>query len=151
ALAQHGQAIVSHHLGDLEGVAATTAFERAVAHYERLFGVRPEVIAHDAHPDFTSTRFALERAARDGLACVAVQHHHAHFAACLADAGHAGNALGVVLDGFGLGADGTAWGGELLFGDARAVTRVAHLRRVAQPGGDAAAREPWRMAVAHLV
>ncbi len=151
AIAVGEMALVSHHVGDLGDVDATLDLERCLEHVERLLGVRPRIVAHDLHPDYASTHLAHELAARRGGRTVAVAHHHAHVASCLADAGHAGPVIGFAFDGVGLGVDGTAWGGEVLVGDARHVDRVAHLRAVALPGGDAAARAPWRAALAHLV
>jgi len=151
AVASAGRAVVSHHLGDLAHYAAYRAFERAIAHYERVYGVTPERIVHDLHPDYASTRYAFDRASGGRLELLAVQHHHAHMASCMAEHGLTGRALGVCFDGAGLGVDGTLWGGEFLLGDCAAVSRVAHLRPVRMPGGDAASREPWRMAVSHLV
>jgi hydrogenase maturation protein HypF len=119
----------------------------AVGHLARLFEIRPAVVAHDLHPQYRSTMFAVEL---EGVEHVAVQHHHAHVAACLADAGHPGPAIGVALDGTGLGSDGTVWGGEFLLGDLATTTRVGWFAPVALPGGDAAAREPWRMAAVYL-
>ena len=116
-------------------------------HFERLFAVAPEVVAHDLHPDYRSTAYALER---DAAAHVAVQHHHAHLAACLAEHGETGPAVGAIFDGSGLGTDGTVWGGELLAGGLDGFERAGHLWPVRLPGGDAAVREPWRMACAWL-
>ena len=147
ALGRGTQAVVSHHLGDLDDVRAYDAFARDVALYEDTFGIHPRVVAHDMHPDYASTRFALER--HDG-ARVAVQHHHAHLAACMAEHQLSGAVIGVIWDGAGFGTDGAIWGGEFLAGGYASAERVAHLRYVAQPGGDRAAREPWRMALAHL-
>lgn len=145
------RAVVSHHLGDLGDVDATTDLERCLAHVERLLGVRPRIVAHDLHPDQESTRLALAIAAARGGRAIAVPHHHAHVAACLADAGRDEPIIGVALDGLGLGADGGLWGGEILVGTAGRLARAAHLRPVALPGGDAAARAPWRVAIAHLI
>jgi hydrogenase maturation protein HypF len=147
ALGRDRQAVVSHHIGDLDELAACEAFERDIVLYERMFDVQPGVVAHDQHPDYASTRFAL---ARPSAHRVPVQHHHAHVASGMAEHGLAGPVIGVAWDGAGWGSDGAVWGGEFFFGDARAVERVAHLRYVAMPGGDRAAREPWRMAIAHL-
>ncbi|HUR55662.1 MAG TPA: carbamoyltransferase HypF, partial [Gemmataceae bacterium] len=152
AIGRGRHAILSHHLGDLDHYEAYRAYTEAVRHYERLFGVRPAVIAHDLHPDYASTRYALERAREDdSVRLVGVQHHHAHLASCLADHGLAGPAIGVIFDGTGFGTDGTVWGGEFLFGDCRGFRRAAHLRPVAMPGGEVAIREPWRMALAYLL
>jgi hydrogenase maturation protein HypF len=149
-VARGGRAWVGHHIGDLGDYETLQSFTEGVASFERLFGVHPEVVAHDLHPDMLSTRFALER---EGVEHVAVQHHHAHLAACLAEHGETGPAVGAIFDGFGfgLGTDGTAWGGELLVGDLRGFERAGRLWPVALPGGDRAAREPWRMACAWLV
>jgi hydrogenase maturation protein HypF len=141
---------LSHHAGDLGDLAAYQAFEGAIAKYEEVYGIAPRRIVHDLHPDYASTRYAISRARREGLELLPVQHHHAHMAACIAENGLSGPVLGVCFDGAGLGDDGTLWGGEFLLGSCRAVSRVAHLRYVRLPGGDRAAREPWRMAAAHL-
>jgi hydrogenase maturation protein HypF len=146
ALAVGREAFVSQHLGDLDTPEALAAFERVIADFTRMYDVRPEVVAHDLHPDYASTRWALA----SGVPALAVQHHHAHLAACLAEHGAPGRALGVTWDGTGLGLDGTIWGGEFLLGDAAAFTRVARLRPFRLPGGDAAAREPRRAAFALL-
>jgi hydrogenase maturation protein HypF len=150
ALGRGRNAFLSHHLGDLDHFDAYRAFERDVGLYEELFAVRPEVIAHDLHPDYASTRYAQGRV-RGSCRLVAVQHHHAHMASCMAENGLAEPVLGVAFDGTGYGTDGAVWGGEFLVGDYRHFRRAAHLRYVGMPGGDQAIREPWRMAVAHLV
>jgi hydrogenase maturation protein HypF len=150
ALGRGGQAVLSHHLGDLDHLDAYRAFEAAVDHYERLFTVHPEGLIHDAHPDYASTRYALQRATAEGLPCLAVQHHEAHVASCLADNGGTGPVIGIAFDGSGFGADGAVWGGEFLTGGLEGFCRAARLRYVPLPGGDRAVREPWRMAVAHL-
>ncbi len=134
------------HIGDLETEASLHAYEDGITHLARLFDVTPEVVAHDLHPDFQSTRYAE----RSGLPAIAVQHHHAHFAACLAEHGVVEPAVGVIYDGMGLGIDGTIWGGEFLLGDLAGFERIGHLRTVPQAGGDRATREPWRMACAWL-
>jgi hydrogenase maturation protein HypF len=151
ALARGRHAFLSHHLGDLDHYQAQRAYRAGIAHYEELFALRPEVLAHDLHPDYVSTRYATERAAgAPGLTRFAVQHHHAHLASCMAEHGLPGPVIGVSLDGTGYGTDGAIWGGEFLVGGYRDFRRAAHLRYVPLPGGDAAVHEPWRMAVAHL-
>jgi hydrogenase maturation protein HypF len=146
-LATAERAFVGHHIGDLRTHETLTSFREGIAHFERLLGVVPEAIAHDLHPDYLSTRYALERS---GATPVGVQHHHAHLAACLAEHGERGPAVAAIYDGSGLGCDGTAWGGELLLGGLDGFERVASLLPVPLPGQDAAAREPWRMACAWL-
>jgi hydrogenase maturation protein HypF len=142
------EAFLSHHLGDLENDLALDAYETAIADFERLFELAPTAIAHDPHPDYLATRYAQRRAAREGLPLVAVQHHHAHIAACLADNQRAGRVLGVAFDGTGWGPDGTVWGGELLVADAARYERVGRLRPFALAGGEAAVRQGWRVALA---
>jgi len=146
-LAKGERAWVGHHIGDLKNYETLRSFTEGIDHFERLFAVTPEVVAHDLHPDYLSTRYALER---EGVEHVGVQHHHAHLAACLAEHGVEGAAVGAIYDGSGLGADGTVWGGEILAGDTRDFSRVGALLPVRLPGGDAAVREPWRMACAWL-
>ena len=150
ALAAAGDAVLSHHIGDLGDYGALVEFERDLATYENLFGIRPRRIVHDLHPDYASTRYAERRAAAEGLELVAVQHHHAHMASCIAEHGLRETVIGVCFDGTGYGTDGAIWGGEFLVGDDRAFSRLAHLKYVRMPGGEQAIREPWRMAVAHL-
>ncbi|MDQ3631709.1 MAG: carbamoyltransferase HypF, partial [Actinomycetota bacterium] len=147
-VAKGSRAWVSHHIGDLSNLETLESFRSGIADFERLFDVLPEVVAHDLHPDLLSTS---EARARGGVELVGVQHHHAHLAACLAEHGSAEPAIGAIYDGVGLGSDGTAWGGELLVGDLRGFERAGALLPVALPGGDRAAREPWRMACAWLV
>jgi hydrogenase maturation protein HypF len=147
-LARGERGWVSHHIGDLKNYETLRSFREGVEHFQRLFAVTPEVVAHDLHPDYLSTGYARER---EGLEPLAVQHHHAHLAACLAEHGEIGPAVGAVFDGSGYGTDGTVWGGELLVGGLRDFERVGHLRAVRLPGGDRAVSEPWRMACAWLL
>ncbi len=147
-LARGRRAWVSHHIGDLQNAETHLSFVEGVAHWERLFAVQPEIVAHDLHPDYLSTAYALER---PDVRLVGVQHHHAHLAACLAEHGDAGPALGAIFDGAGYGLDGNVWGGEFLLGGIGGVERVGHLWPVRLPGGDRAVLEPWRMACAWLV
>ncbi|MFW6058577.1 MAG: carbamoyltransferase HypF [Phycisphaeraceae bacterium] len=151
ALGREHHAFLSHHIGDLEHHEALRAFERDIARYQALFGIRPQWIAHDLHPGYASTRYARRSVEEHGLNPLPIQHHHAHLAACLAEHGANEPAIGVVFDGTGYGSDGTVWGGEFLIGDCHGFHRAAHLRYVGMPGGEQAIREPWRMAVAHLV
>jgi hydrogenase maturation protein HypF len=144
------EAFLSPHVGDLDNAATCGALVEMVDHLCAVLDVKPQAVAHDLHPDFFSTRFALEYADTRGLPAHAVQHHHAHVAAIAAEHGVNGPLLGLALDGIGLGADGAAWGGELLLVDGATSARIGHLAPIAMPGGDAAAREPWRMAAAAL-
>lgn len=145
-----GEAFVSQHIGTLDNAATIAALEETTSHLLRLLQVVPTVVAHDLHPDFASTRLAQVLAERHDVPSLAVQHHHAHIAAVAAEHHHTRPLLGLALDGVGLGADGTAWGGELLRVDGADFKRLGHLRPLALPGGDRAAREPWRMAAAAL-
>ena len=142
------EAHLSVHLGDLEDPLTLRAFETAVADLLELSGAEPALVVHDRHPEYLSAKFARSQTLAPA---VGVQHHHAHLAACLADNAFEGPAIGVIFDGLGWGDDGTLWGGEFLVGDATGVHRAAHLAPVPLPGGTAAIREPWRMAVSHLV
>ncbi|NJK78702.1 MAG: carbamoyltransferase HypF [Chloroflexaceae bacterium] len=146
ALSVGRQVFISQHIGDLETPQAIAAFERVIADFLRLYETTPQAIAHDLHPDYYSSQWARQQP----VPTIAVQHHHAHLAACLAEHGATGHALGIIWDGTGYGSDGTIWGGEFLHGDALAVARVAHLHPFRLPGGDAAVREPRRVALALL-
>jgi hydrogenase maturation protein HypF len=140
-------AFLSQHIGDLENLESYRFFEEAIGHLERILEIEPRIVAHDLHPDYFSTRWAL---AQDGMQKVGVQHHHAHVASCMAENGLEGSVIGLALDGTGYGADGHVWGGEVLIADYLDFKRAAHLRYVPMPGGAAAIREPWRMAVSYL-
>jgi hydrogenase maturation protein HypF len=141
------RAWVGHHIGDLKNYETLRSFADGVAHFERLFAVQPSVVAHDLHPEYLSTKYALER---EGVELVGVQHHHAHLAACLAEHGEDGLAVGAIFDGTGYGSDGTVWGGELLAGDLSGFRRVGSLAPIRMPGGERAIAQPWRMACAWL-
>jgi hydrogenase maturation protein HypF len=143
-------AYVSPHLGDLDTPAAVAFHAAAARQLQAMLQARPEVLACDWNQDFASTRLALELADTLALPLVRVQHHHAHAAAVLAEQGHGGPALAIALDGQGTGPGGESWGGELLRVDGPAFERLGHFAPLALPGGDAAAREPWRMAAAVL-
>ncbi|MGH3836429.1 MAG: carbamoyltransferase HypF, partial [Pseudonocardiaceae bacterium] len=146
-LARGRHAFMSHHIGDLENYETLRSFTEGIAHFGRLFDVVPEVVAHDLHPEYLSTKYALEC---PDVELVGVQHHHAHIASCLADNGDASPVLGVAFDGLGYGSDGTLWGGEFLLADLTGFQRLAHLVPVPMPGGATAIRQPWRMAAAYL-
>jgi hydrogenase maturation protein HypF len=143
-------AFLSHHIGDMENYETLQSFEQGVEHFERLFRVKPEAIAYDMHPNYLATRYALERAEREGLPTIAVQHHHAHVAACMAEHGLNEPVIGVSFDGTGYGEDGAIWGGEFLIADYKSYQRAAHLEYFPLPGGDAAIKKPARTALALL-
>jgi len=144
------EAFVSQHIGELDNAPTCTAQDEAIDHLVAILDVRPALVAHDLHPDYYSTRLAARLAARWGVPALGVQHHHAHVAAVLAEHRLAGPVIGLALDGVGLGTDGTAWGGELLRIDGANCARQGRLAPLRLPGGDRAAREPWRMAAAAL-
>ncbi len=161
-LTRQRYAFLSHHIGDLENYETLLSFEDGVRHFERLFRIQPEILAYDLHPDYLSTRYALQRAEREGLPAVGVQHHHAHIAACMAEHGLPDEpVIGVAFDGTGYGVEtGTGdpvphtqsaiWGGEFLIARYSHFQRAYHLEDVPLPGGDAAVRKPARVALAHL-
>ncbi|GFE57198.1 carbamoyltransferase HypF [Geobacter sp. AOG1] len=146
-LTRGNQAFLSQHIGDLQNAATLVSMDESVAHLQRLLDVQPEMVAHDLHPDYLSTAYAGGIA---DLPALAVQHHHAHLAACMAENGLEGETVGVIFDGTGYGLDGAIWGGEFLLGDYRGFRRVGQFRYVPLPGGDAAVREPYRMAISWL-
>ncbi len=166
ALSMGKQVFISQHIGNLESAEAMAAFERVIADFLRLYEASPIAIAHDMHPDYLSTHWAKEQRVSRGageqvrkkparspahlLTRIPVQHHHAHLAACLAENGEDGPALGVIWDGTGYGSNGVIWGGEFLLGDAAGFERAAHLRPFRLPGGNAAVKEPRRTALALL-
>ena len=149
ALARGRRVYQSQHLGDLENLTGLEFFKESLDHLMRTFEIEPEVVVHDLHPGYLSTEWAKEWARERGLPLIGVQHHHAHVAGCMAEHGLR-EAIGLTLDGTGYGTDGRIWGGEVLIARLDGFERFAHLEYVAMPGGDAAVREPWRMAFAAL-
>jgi hydrogenase maturation protein HypF len=145
-------AFVSQHIGDMENYETLRSFEDAASHFEDLFRVRPQAIAYDMHPDYMATRYALRRAQAEGLPSIGVQHHHGHIAACMAEHRLSGErpVIGIAFDGTGYGEDGAIWGGEFLVADYQGYRRAYHLAYVPLVGGEAAVRQPWRLALAWL-
>jgi hydrogenase maturation protein HypF len=147
-ISRGSELFLSHHIGDLKNDATRHSFEHAIEHMAQLLEVKPQLIAHDAHPGYTSTRYAREQ---QQLPTVEVQHHHAHMAACMCEHGLSEPVLGVIFDGTGYGIDGNIWGGEFLVGDYGGFERAAHLEYFRLPGGDRAVEEPYRTALSLLV
>ncbi len=137
----------SHHIGDLENAETLSSFEEGIEHFKNMFNIEPEVIAYDLHPEYLSTKYAMD----SGMKLrIPVQHHHAHIASCMAENGIDGDVIGVAFDGTGYGEDGHIWGGEFFTGNYAAFRREGHFDYVPMPGGEKAIKEPWRMAVAYL-
>ena len=147
-LTKDEHAFLSQHIGDMENEETLGHFENTIELYKKLFRVEPEIIAYDMHPDYLATKYALEAGAN--LRLVPVQHHHAHIASCLVENKVKGPVIGVAFDGTGYGSDGTIWGGEFLLADWKGFKRVGHLEYVPLPGGEAAIRKPYRMALGYL-
>ena len=149
----HGDyAFLSQHIGDLENYETLQSFEENISHFERLFRVRPDLLAYDLHPDYLATRYALDRAGRENLPAIGVQHHHAHIASLMAEHNLSPDQkiIGVAFDGTGFGSDGAIWGGEFLLAGYSSFQRLAHLAYLPLPGGDAATHKPARIALAYL-
>jgi hydrogenase maturation protein HypF len=149
-MARGAEAFVSQHLGDTDNASTRLLVDEAIAHWQAILALRPVAVACDLHPDYASSALAARIAQEQSIRLIPVQHHHAHIAAVLAEHRYDGPVLGVALDGTGYGCDGTAWGGELLRVDGAASQRISHLVQLPLPGGEAAAREPWRMGAAVL-
>jgi len=150
ALARGRRVYQSQHLGDLENLTGLEFFKESLDHLMRTFEIEPQTVVHDLHPGYLSTEWAKEWARERGLGLIAVQHHHAHVAGCMAEHGLQGPVIGLSLDGTGYGTDGKIWGGEVLICRLDGFERFAHLEYVPMPGSTAAIREPWRMALGHL-
>lgn len=153
-LGKENQVILSHHIGDLDDSRTFESFCQAIRHLSHVFDCTPRVIAHDLHPQYLSTRFAFDPPAEflfiKNLKRTGIQHHHAHIVSCMADNNITGKVIGVALDGTGFGPDNTVWGGEILLADENEYRRLAALQPVPMPGGEAAIKKPWRMALACL-
>jgi hydrogenase maturation protein HypF len=149
-LTKDNYAFVSQHIGDMENMETLEHFDITISLYKRLFHIEPEVIAYDLHPDYLATRYGRELAG-SGVKLVAVQHHHAHIASCMADNGLENPVIGIAFDGTGMGADGNIWGGEFLVADYRSFHRAGHLEYLPLPGGDAAIKRPYRTAIGYLL
>ena len=152
-LARRGEAILSHHIGDLEDSRTFADYGRAIARYLAMFEHTPSLIAIDLHPEYLSSKLGIARAQQDGTSLVEVQHHHAHIASCMVEnlVPLGTVVLGIALDGLGFGDDGTLWGGEFLLTDYRRYRRLACCKPVPMPGGAKAISEPWRNTYAHIV
>lgn len=138
--------VTSQHIGDLEHLATYQSFIHTITHLSGLYGILPDLIVHDLHPEYLSSKFALQ----SDLETLAAQHHHAHIASCMFEHRTTGPVIGVAFDGLGMGTDGTLWGGEFMLADLEGFTRVAHLKEIPLPGGTKAIKEPWRMAISWL-
>jgi len=150
-LAKGNYAFISQYIGDLKDYETLKYYEEMVERFKKLFGITPQIVAHDLHPDYLSTQYALKiSSGRDRIARIPVQHHHAHIASCLAENKVRGKVIGIAFDGIGYGADGNIWGGEFLIADCKDFQRIGQLKYLSLPGGDKAVQEPWRMAVSLL-
>ncbi|MCL5960876.1 MAG: carbamoyltransferase HypF, partial [Chloroflexi bacterium] len=167
-LTKDNYAFVSHHIGDLENLETLASFREGIDHFVKLFRIEPEIVAHDLHPEYLSTKYAqgllsgahprpalggersVSQAKPRELVLAPVQHHHAHMASCMAENGLDESVIGVTFDGTGYGPDGAIWGGEILVGGFSGFERWAHLKYVRLPGGEAAIKRPYRMALSHL-
>lgn len=148
-LTRNDQAFLSQHIGDLDNPRTYAFFRQTIDHLKQILSITPEIIVHDLHPDYLSTRYAMEQPL-EGLPRIAVQHHHAHIVSCMAENRIDGRVIGLAFDGTGYGEEGNIWGGEVLIADAAAFTRAAHLIYAPMPGGEAAIKALWRMAISYL-
>jgi hydrogenase maturation protein HypF len=150
-LTRDNYAFVSQHIGDMENLDTLEHFTNAMALYQQLFRIEPEIIAHDMHPEYLPTKYAKELAEKEKIKLFPVQHHHAHIVSCMADNGIEGPVIGVAFDGTGYGTDGHIWGGEFLVADYKTFTRMAHLEYLPLPGGALAIKKPYRTAIGYLL
>ena len=147
-LTRGNQAFLSQHIGDMENPATEAFFQQTIAHMERILDIHPAVIAHDLHPNYLSTAYAVSQ--KDKIK-ISVQHHHAHIASCMAENKIQEPVIGLAFDGTGYGPDHTIWGGEILLADLKKFDRAAHLAYIPMPGSTAAIQEPWRMGISYLL
>ncbi len=145
-LSKDEKVFLSQHIGDLENLEAFEFFKMTIAHIQRIFEIEPELIVHDLHPEYLSTKWAKDQ----NIPLLGVQHHHAHLAACMAENSLEEPVIGIIMDGTGYGTDGTIWGGEFLVGDPTGFERKAHFEPMPLPGGEAAIRSPWRIGLGYL-
>jgi len=149
-LTKDEHAFLSQHIGDMENEETLEHFENTIELYERLFRIEPEIVAYDMHPEYLPTKYALQGSSERGLSLIPVQHHHAHIVSCLVENEVDRPVIGVAFDGTGYGTDGTIWGGEFLLADWHSFQRVGHLEYVPLPGGVAAIKKPYRMALSYI-
>lgn len=147
-LTRENYAFISQHIGDLKNYETLKYYQESIEHFKRLFRIEPEIIAHDLHPDYLSTKFAQDYSSL--IPHIAIQHHHAHIASCMAENDMDEPVIGVAFDGIGYGTDGNMWGGEFMMADYQSFNRMAHLKYIPMPGGDMATKEPYRMAISYL-
>jgi hydrogenase maturation protein HypF len=150
-LTRDNYAFVSQHIGDMENMETLEHYVNTIELYQKLFRIKPEIIACDTHPEYLPTKYAKELAEKERLKLIPIQHHHAHIASCLADNGVKGPVIGVALDGTGYGTDGNIWGGEFMVADYKDFKRVAHLEYLPLPGGALAIKKPYRTAIGYLI
>ncbi len=150
-LTRDNYAFLSQHIGDMENMETLEHFDNTISLYKKLFRIEPEIIVHDLHPDYLSTKYAQELSKSSNIKLIPVQHHHAHIASCMADNKLESSVIGVAFDGTGMGSDGHIWGGEFLVADYYSFDRVGHLEYLPLPGGDAAIKRPYRTAVGYVL
>jgi hydrogenase maturation protein HypF len=150
-LTRDNYAFVSQHIGDMENMETLEHYVNTIGLYQKLFRIKPEIVACDMHPEYLPTKYAKELAKKSKLKLLPVQHHHAHIASCLADNGVTGPVIGAALDGTGYGTDGNIWGGEFMVADYKDFKRVAHLEYLPLPGGALAIKKPYRTAIGYLL
>ncbi len=147
-LVRDSQAFLSQHIGDLDNIVTLESFEHEIEYFKQMFGINPQLIVHDLHPEYLSTKYVQKQLLQQPL--LGVQHHHAHLAAVIEEHKISGETIGLIFDGTGYGEDGCLWGGEVLVGDCRSYRRFAHLAYAPLPGGEAAIKQPWRMALSYI-